>query len=761
MDRVSHSFQKMRDSANLIGEGVGQMSRGFEGLSRFVGMGQNAIKSSIKEFVDFEEQMGAVRSAVLDADENAFQQLRDTALQLGSSTQFSSKQVGLAMEALAKSGMDVATVLRTIKPVLAAAGAEGMDLGKAADIVVNAMSSFKLGTDDAARVSDAFAYVANKTTSSIDSLAEGLKYAQRASGPMKIGLEDTLAVMGMLHDVGVKGSASGTAFANAMQNIARQSKRGIVSVGGLRAKISYFESGPKQGQIDVLNTFKSIADAASQIPTAEKRVQALTKLVSVRGATLPGAFEGLSENATPERLKKVSDLFDDMQTKASGFAGAMQTARMENIWGDFKLADAAISNLKISVGQALGPMARQFATFLMGPLTEASQAFQGLSHGISATELKGKGLNTTVVDLSSGIVKGIGGAKWIFEKFIGVIEGVGRGISGMLSPFGVATENGAALAIELVAIGVAAKTTANLFKNFVDIGVGGFKLLVGGAGLFKGAFGMLAGKFPTIAAKMPSVLGKLGGVLQSAEKMTAPPVRVVNFDELRGLGFGGGPLGTPPTTTPGPNETGSGGTSIWNKPLGKGFFAGMSGASKALAGLQVAAAGVGSFFMGWEIGTFIDRALGLSDKISEFAAKGRVESIRRNLSAFDIPNQLARSTELVKQLQGFTARGISEIGEPGAKETISQEFARQKVRENAMRYGLGAEQAAMIQRALEPMISKLPTAIEQAMKKGTTIGVSVQLDGKEVGKSVAALGEEQSDRLGEMGNPGSKTAARR
>ncbi len=65
---------------------------------------------------------------------------------------------------------------------------------------------FSLEASDAVRVADGLTAAANKSFNSVESLGEALSYAGPVAADANMSLEETLAILGTLGNLGIQGS---------------------------------------------------------------------------------------------------------------------------------------------------------------------------------------------------------------------------------------------------------------------------------------------------------------------------------------------------------------------------------------------------------------------------------------------------------------------------------------------------------------------------------------------------------------------------
>jgi TP901 family phage tail tape measure protein len=473
----------MKAGADRAKAGVKDVNQAFAGSRVAAAALGVTAGASVKRFTDFEAQFGAVKAVLGTAASKDFPALRAQALKLGATTVFTARQSAEAQENLARAGLNSNEIMAAVAPALDAAAAEGMDLATAADIIASNMRAFGLEASDTAKIADTLAYVSAKTNTNMVQLQEGMKFAAPISRMLGVSLQDTAATMGLLADVGLKGTLGGTAFKNAMLKIAKSAKKGSVMVGKQRVAIEMLD----ESHVDAKGTMLKVVAALAKIKNPATRAAAGMKLLGLRGIGAVTAFDAMS----PEKMRT---LFTNMERGAKGAAKRMASMRLDNIHGDFVRLSSAIDGAAISVGSKLSPLLRPLAQRL--------------------TKAFGPG-SKLVNDFALGLKEGASGASEIFSTMFGAVKGV----AGMLG------------------------VSAGGMRDFIRIGmkVGaviiGMKVLGGAISrvglLARGAFRIIGG--------LGGMLGKFGAGARALENVTAQPVRITNWHEaaMSGGGIGG------------------------------------------------------------------------------------------------------------------------------------------------------------------------------------------------------------------------------
>ena len=164
-----------------------------------------------QNLVEFSDQMLVVK-AVTGATALEFERLRETAKGLGATTRFTAGEAAEGMAFLARAGFEVNEVISAIPATLDLAAAASLDLGNAADIASNLMTSFGLAVSDLPDIMDTLVFTANNANTTVQQLADGMKLFAPIASQLGISLKEAAAFMGLLGDAGIQASLAGTGF---------------------------------------------------------------------------------------------------------------------------------------------------------------------------------------------------------------------------------------------------------------------------------------------------------------------------------------------------------------------------------------------------------------------------------------------------------------------------------------------------------------------------------------------------------------------
>jgi TP901 family phage tail tape measure protein len=739
---ASKAFGNLRRNAQLVKSGVRDVNSSFSGL-RTAALGLGAIGGvTVKRFKDFDAQMAAVRAVLGKAAAESFPALEAKAKQLGATTSFTAGQAAAAMENLARAGLKPNQILKAIGPVLNAAAAEGMGLASAADIVASNMRAFGLQSSDAAAIAGKLALVSARTNTNMASLQEGLKFVAPVARSLQIPLADTASSLGLLANVGIKGSLAGTALKNALLKMSKAAKGGRLAVAGQSVAIRK----TAEGGVDLKNTMLGLVTALQNIKDPLKRQNAAIKLLGLRGLGAATAFDAIKKADADKLFKAVS--------KETGDAAVqMAKMRLDSFSGDWVRLTSAVDGAVIAVGKELAKA--------IGPtISDLTKFTSGIAKG-----------STFVTDFAAGVKEGIGAAK---EVFAGMFDTF-KSVVGLFGGGTTTTKEFIKSALEITAVVVKWKIYGNVLGRIGKIAGGVAKITRGLVSTAGGIVGAIASRIPRLA-KLGGLLGKLTSKVSGIEKLTAQPVRVVNFDEAGiagGLGAGARVSGAREialtTGAMSGFRTGLNATAKKVPLIGGLLTSTFSGIKKSGGSLIGKFAGAGGLVLaagalGGALGTLIDRVFGLSDKISSAAVNLEKRITKPGLAVARQARANLVSTvqtlRTLQTLQAIAARGEKvQVRAGGPQVAVTRELAQQRITASLRREKKTEFEIKAVLDAVKGALDRLPSAVEAGAERGGS-RAKPQVNVGDVHKGVSGKQVESATRSGNI-RAGARPAAAR
>lgn len=329
------------------------------GLGAVAGMG---MMKAAKNLGDFKDEMVFVKN-VTKSNTEAMDVMMTKAMQLGKETMFSTQDVASGMRYLAVAGYDYEKVMGSITAATNLAGATMHDLGGkggAADILTNIMTAFKIEAKDSELIADKLAKTILGTNIDLTDMGEGFKYVASTATQLKIPIEDTMVMLGLLNNEGVKGTMAGTSLANTWRYLAKAI--GSFRTGNQDKALSQLGLSPEdfmtaQGGLKSTGEIIATLYKAASSKTDVEGVNLLEAIFGIRGA------RGLSPllNQLKEYDNKVKEISGN---NASGFSQTIMNERMGELKGlidaNANAWDAFMKRFTMGLEPLLKPMLKVF-----------------------------------------------------------------------------------------------------------------------------------------------------------------------------------------------------------------------------------------------------------------------------------------------------------------------------------------------------------------------------------------------------------------
>jgi TP901 family phage tail tape measure protein len=413
------------------------------------------LAGSLAVFSSFDDAMRGVK-AITGATAAEFEVLRDKAKQLGATTSFSATEVASLMTELGRAGFNPKQIEDMTGSVMNLARATGTDATVASGIFAAAIRQFGMEATDASRVADGLTAAANKSFNSVESLGEALSYAGPVAADANMSLEETLAILGTLGNIGIQGSSAGNALKRLLTLSAAESEK-FQKVFGVATMDA---AGNARPLVDILG---EVADATKNLGSAEKAAK-FNEVFGMLGITSASAI-GKSVSDTRALLAELRN--------AGGVADRTAKEMDSGIGGAFRILKSSIEGVAIAIGESLnGPITKmvQASSRAASTLTEwignNRRAVQIAAVAVAA--IVGIGAALFAVGTFAGIASfAIGGLASVFSVLGTVIGFIGGAIAALFSPIGLVVVAVAALgAYFLYASGIAAKAVEYLGSVF-------------------------------------------------------------------------------------------------------------------------------------------------------------------------------------------------------------------------------------------------------------------------------------------------------
>lgn len=457
--------------SDTMGKGLTTVGNQIAGVGRTLTTGITvpltaAAASSVKFGAEFDKKMSEVQ-AVSNATEGEMKKMRDAAIDWGEKTVYTATEAGDALYYMGLAGWEPEKSIAALGSVLNLAAAGDLELGRTSDIVTDAMTAMGYeagdltnGIENTAYFTNSLAAAMSNSNTDVDQMGEAFKYVSPLAGALNMDISDLTLALGLMANVGVKGSQAGTGLRQALKNLIDPTDKAKAAMD--KYGVSLFDADGKAKDMRVFmeelrGTFGDlevdIYDANGELKSGEQimeeyghalptsQQEELNAVVEIFGArALPGILGII--NQSDEKFNSLADAIDNsneafvlhngtVYTMADaleqfgeqavrtgddfevlGAAEGMALMQMDNLQGDWIRFTSALGTSKIMITDLVKDGLRQFVQ----KLTELVKWFNSLDEEQKKHILK-----------IAAIIAAIGPLLLVFGK---TVAGIGNVITG-------------------------------------------------------------------------------------------------------------------------------------------------------------------------------------------------------------------------------------------------------------------------------------------------------------------------------------------
>ena len=344
LQSVSKDTNTFSTKMTSLGSGLKQAGATLSLVSiPLLGLGTVAVKTA----ADFQSAMSKVE-ALSGSTKEEMQMLEEVAKKMGTTTVYSSKEAAEALQYMSLAGWNAEQMAAGLEPTLKLAGAAGMELSIASDIVTDTLSMFGMKAEEATKLTDALAYAQANSNTSVEQLGEALKYCGASANAMGYDIADTSAMLGVLADSGLKGSVAGTTLNAVFRDMKKAMQDGCIQIGNTKVAIDNGNGSYR----DMEAILQDVVSATSGMSAVE------------RDAALSTIFGTEALKGMNIMLQTGTDRLSDFENgirNSDGAANDMYNTMQNNLNGAIANLKGAFEGLLITIGDALIPIIQAVA----------------------------------------------------------------------------------------------------------------------------------------------------------------------------------------------------------------------------------------------------------------------------------------------------------------------------------------------------------------------------------------------------------------
>lgn len=277
---------------------------------------------AIKVGSDFESAMSNV-AAISGATGDDLQMLKDTAQEMGATTQFSATEAANALSYMALAGWDANQSASALPGVLNLAAASGMELASASDMVTDYMSAFGMSCEQSGYFADMLAYAQSNANTTAELLGESYKNCAANMAAAGQDVETATSLLAMMANQGLKGSEAGTALAAVMRDLTAKMSDGAIKIGDTSVAVQ-----------DANGNYRDLTDILQDVESATNGMGDAEKAAALSSTFTADSIKGLNLILNAG-VSNAAD-FENQLRNSGGTAENMANVMNDNLAGAMK-----------------------------------------------------------------------------------------------------------------------------------------------------------------------------------------------------------------------------------------------------------------------------------------------------------------------------------------------------------------------------------------------------------------------------------------
>lgn len=205
------------------------------------------LRSELTKAIEYSNIMTSAHSILRVADtdlttfESRFAKMAMFVRQIGVETKFTAVEVAGAVKYLSMAGMNINTINESIRPITNLALIGDNDVSQIADLATNIMVGYDIKSESMNSVADILASTISRSNVNVIEMAESYKMAAGYMRMAGVDFTESSAAIGILGNMGVKGTMAGTALRAMATRFAKPTRESQKTLDRLGVKFTTYE----------------------------------------------------------------------------------------------------------------------------------------------------------------------------------------------------------------------------------------------------------------------------------------------------------------------------------------------------------------------------------------------------------------------------------------------------------------------------------------------------------------------------------------
>jgi TP901 family phage tail tape measure protein len=414
---TSNTFDENRQGSFLSGIKASTVALAGMATAGVAAVGAG-LTSAFNQAREFEAAMGDVSAATRASSED-MDALAQLARDMGATTSFSAIEAAEGIQMLGMAGLSTDQIMSALPSTLSLAAAGGLELSAASDIATNIMDGLGLEAKDLTSIVDKLAITASNSNTNVEGLGEAFKMVASTGATAGVDIDDLSASLGLLASRGMSGSIGGTslnAALRAMINPSGEAQKAIDRLG-----LTFMDSNDQM---------LPMADILDQLEEKQLSAKDTFEIFGTEGARAISGLRGAG-------VENLNAFIDKLQE--TGAASDMANRRLNTFDGASRMLSSALSELSISIGEQILPMATALINdFLLPAITNTNEFIKsvgGFGQMFSDALAVIVGFKNTAINVLNELLNNADFAK----NFLGNLGGIFNAALNLVTNFAVGT----------------------------------------------------------------------------------------------------------------------------------------------------------------------------------------------------------------------------------------------------------------------------------------------------------------------------------
>lgn len=372
---IKEQQKVFRDMVHTMTDGARTMMYEFVGAFIVI---EQAMQRPLQAFAEFDSEIRKFSAVTfddrlgIDSATQAADNFSKVARQLALDSKFTATSIAQAAVEMGRMGFTAEDTAASMETIMNAAAATGEKIATVGEVTAGVRNAYHMDIADMAHITDVLSQVLVRSPAQMEDLAVAFKYIGSVGHSAGQELEDTSAILTVLHNNMIMGSTAGTNMRQALLRLVNLSPEASQMLRTLGVNVKN-DTGEFRQMTDIM---VDLAGSLSGV-TESTRTMALESLFGERAVSGMLAVVNEINEKGPSAFLALRQSFNTVD----GLTDKMKKISFAGLQAEIDKFKASFSEFKIAFGEAFAP----FLVFAMDTIKTIMTNFQGLSTEFKTT----------------------------------------------------------------------------------------------------------------------------------------------------------------------------------------------------------------------------------------------------------------------------------------------------------------------------------------------------------------------------------------